>query len=165
MGFALVRRCQALVLLLIFGCAPALAADQVAFAPHYASLSREKVYLRQGPDYRYRVLWEYHRKGYPVHVMATYDAWRRVSDADGAVGWVHQTMLSDTRTVLITGIGRATARLGPSAGTPAVALLEPGVVAKLRACQPQVCKVEVDGAGGWVDKTRLWGVNAGEIFE
>jgi len=135
------------------------------FAPHFASLSRDKVYLRQGPGYGYRVLWEYHRRGFPVRVTASYDAWRRIADSDGAVGWVHQTMISDARTVLVVGKGRATARLGDDRKSPPIALLEPGVVARLKACQPSACKVEVDRTGGWIDKKRLWGVNAGEVFE
>jgi SH3-like domain-containing protein len=136
-----------------------------AFAPHFASLNRDKVFLRQGPGYRYRILWEYRRRGYPLRVVASYDAWRRVADSDGAVGWIHQTMLSDKRTVLVTGQGRAAARYDEDLKGPAAALLDPGVVAKLKACQPRACKVEVSGAGGWIDRKRLWGVNAGEVFE
>lgn len=165
MGFAFTRRRAAFVLLLLVGTAPAIADERAAFAPHFASLNRDKVFLRQGPGYRYRVLWEYHRRSYPVRVVATFDAWRRVVDADGSVGWMQQTMLTDTRTVLIVGDGRAAARLGTSSTSPAVALLDPGVVAKLKACQPLACKVEVDGTTGWVERKRLWGVNAGEVFE
>jgi SH3-like domain-containing protein len=142
---------------------PSLAADP--FVAHFASLNRAKVYLRQGPGYRYRVLWEYHRKSYPVRVVASYDAWRRIADSDGDVGWVHQTMISDARTVLVIGTGRGNAHLGPDPKSPSTAILEPGVVAKLTACKPLVCKVEVDGTGGWIDRKRLWGVNAGEVFE
>ncbi len=151
-----------IIVLLAFN--TALAADLV-FMAHYASLNRDKVFLRQGPGYRYRILWEYHRRGFPMRVTATYDAWRRVADSDGSIGWVHQTMLSDARTVLIVGKGRAPARLAPGSKSPPVALLEPGVVARLKACQLQACKVEVDGAGGWIEKNRLWGVSAGEVFE
>jgi SH3-like domain-containing protein len=145
---------------------PSRAADApAAFQAHYGSLNRDKVFLRQGPGYGYRVLWEYHRKGYPVRIVASYDAWRRISDKDGSVGWVHQTMVTDTRTVLIVGKGRVKAHLGPAPDSPTVALLDPGVVAKLKACQPLSCKVEVDGTGGWIDKKRLWGATAGETFE
>jgi SH3-like domain-containing protein len=161
MGFAVART----LALMLFLSARALAVEQTAFVPHFASLSRDKVFLRQGPGYRYRILWEYHRRSYPVRVVATFDAWRRIADSDGSVGWIHQTMLSDARTVLIVGTGRAAARLGISTKSPTMALLEPGVVARLRACQPLVCKVEVDGVGGWIDRKRLWGVNAGEAFE
>lgn len=165
MGFAFVRKGASLAALVLFFAAPALAGEQIPFVPHFASLGRDKVFLRQGPGYRYRILWEYHRRSYPVRVVATFDAWRRIADSDGSVGWIHQTMLSDARTVLIVGKGRAATRLGTSTKSPPVALLEPGVVARLKACQPLVCKVEVDGTGGWIDRKRLWGVNAGEVFE
>jgi len=165
MGFAATSRFVLLAALggwLAFN--TALAANP-AFVAHFASLSRDKVYLRQGPGYRYRILWEYHRRGYPVRVTASYDAWRRIVDQDGSVGWIHQTMVTDARTILIIGKGRATARLSEDPRSPPVALLEPGVVARLRACKPSRCKVEVDGTAGWIDRQRLWGVNAGEVFE
>lgn len=166
MGFAAMLRRLTFVLLAAVSVAPVLAADdKPAFVPHFASLNRDKVFLRQGPDYRYRVLWEYHRRSYPVRIVAAYDAWRRIVDPEGTVGWVQQTMVTDTRTVLIIGTGQVPAHLGPGKNSPTLALLEPGVVAKLKACQLLSCKVEVDGTTGWIDRKRLWGVKAGDIFE
>jgi SH3-like domain-containing protein len=161
MGFAPLRFAAALLLLLAL---PAAADDQ-AFAPHFGSLSRDKVSLRQGPGYNYKILWQYHRKGYPVRVTATYDAWRRIADSDGSIGWIHQTMVSDVRTVLVIGTGRVAAHLGVSPKSPSVALLDPGVVAKLKACQPQFCQIGIADTVGWIDRKRIWGVNPGEVFE
>jgi len=136
-----------------------------AFAAHYASLRADKVYLREGPTYRHRVLFIYRRKGYPLQVIASYDSWRRVRDVDGTTGWISQMMLSDARTVLVTGKGHAAIRSQPYATASLRAWADPGVVARLKACKPQFCEIAADGVRGWIDKTRIWGVDAGETID
>ena len=148
----------ALALILAFFARPALAA-------HYASLRSDKVYLREGPTYQHRVLFIYKRKDYPLQVVAAYDSWRRVRDVDGTVGWVSQTMLSDARTVLITGKDKAPLRASAYPAAPIRAEAEPGVVAKLKACKPQFCEIIAGGVTGWIAKDRIWGVDSGEIID
>lgn len=130
----------------------------------YASLSRDKVYLREGPTYRHRVLWVYRRKGLPVQVLSKYDVWRRVQMPDGATGWLHNTMLSDARTALITARKPAPLREDAAPQSKILALAGPGVIAKLKACQVRTCEVTADGVTGWVDKKNIWGAGAGDIF-
>jgi SH3-like domain-containing protein len=136
-----------------------------AYAGHYASLRSSKVYLREGPTFQHRVLFIYQRKDYPVEVLTSYETWRRVRDPDGTMGWVSQTMLSDARTVLITGKGRADIRDGPYAAAAVIAKADPGVVARLKACKPQFCEISASGLKGWIDRTRIWGVDAGEVID
>jgi len=136
-----------------------------AYAGHYASLRSNKVYLREGPTFQHRILFIYERKEYPVEVLASYETWRRVRDADGTIGWVSQTMLSDARTVLIVGKSRADVRDAPDAAASVIAKAEPGVVARLRACKPHFCEISASGLKGWIDRTRIWGVDAGEVID
>ena len=89
----------------------ARADDAAKFQPHWVSqrVSPRRA-LREGPGYRYRILWVYRHKGYPFKESASFDIWRRVTAADGTVGWMSGQMLSDSRTVLVTGKGRAEIR-------------------------------------------------------
>jgi len=136
-----------------------------AHAGHYASLRSNKVYLREGPTFQHRILFIYERKDYPVEVLASYETWRRVRDADGTIGWVSQSMLSDARTVLVIGKGRADVRDAPYAAGSVIAKAEPGVVARLKACKPQFCEISASGLKGWIDRIRIWGVDAGEVID
>jgi len=135
-----------------------------AHASHFVSLKSDKVYLREGPTYQHPILFIYRRKDYPLEVVAAYQSWRRVRDVDGTTGWISTTMLSDARTILIVGNKPAPVSATVFAGSTIVARAEPGVVAKLKACQPSRCKIAAGGVTGWVDKNRLWGVDAGEVF-
>ena len=149
----------------IIALALALAAiAEPALAHRYESLRSDKVYLREGPGFRHRILFVYRRKSYPFEVIATYQGWARVRDCDETEGWISQTMLSDVRTVVVTGSERASLRAQSFAAAPVVAWAESGVVGKLKACKPQFCKITAGGVSGWVARNRIWGVDAGEIF-
>ena len=73
----------------------------------YVSQRPDKAYLREGPTYAHKVLWVYRHRGYPFAVIGQFDTWRRVQTADGTQGWMNASMLSDQRSVLVTGKGRA----------------------------------------------------------
>jgi SH3-like domain-containing protein len=130
----------------------------------YVSQRTDKAYLREGPTYDHKVLWVYRHRGYPYAVLAQFDVWRRVRAADGAVGWMAASMLSDQRTVLVTGKGRAKLFEKPEGGK-LVALADPGAVARLVACAPNACHVRGEDVDGWISKTRIWGVEPDEVFD
>ena len=134
-------------------------------APHYVSQRGNQAYLREGPGYAYKVLWVYRHKGMPFHESAGYDIWRRVTAPDGTVGWMSMEMLSDARTVLVTGKDRAQIRKDDSAGAKVVGLADAGAVLKLRACAEDACRVTSGDVDGWIAKARIWGVDVNEIFK
>jgi SH3-like domain-containing protein len=132
---------------------------------HFASLRADKAFLREGPTYAHRVLWIYHRKGYPVRVIAAFDVWRRIEDSDGTKGWMNASMLTDRRTVLVTAKEKVAVRSSADESSRSVAWVEPGVVAALKACEVSSCRIAVAGVDGWIDKKDIWGVEAREVFE
>jgi SH3-like domain-containing protein len=142
----------------------ALSLPAAAEPARYASIRRDEAFLREGPSYAHKVLWVYRRKNYPVLIIASFDAWRRVKDVDGTVGWMHHTQLSDARTAVFIGFTKSLLREDSKPSSRIVAYAEPGVVAKLKACKPAVCEVETSGVEGWVSKKNIWGVEFGEVF-
>ena len=67
-------------------------------------------------------------------------------------------MLSDNRTVLVTGKARVEIRKDASPEAKVVGLADPGAVLKLKACAQDACRVVSGGVDGWIPKTRIWGV-------
>ena len=132
--------------------------------PYYGSIAHDRAYLREGPSYQHRVLWIYRRKDLPIQVIQTYDVWRKVRDSDGTVGWLHSTMVSDRRTVVVIANAPARIRNSDDPNAPVVALAVPGVVARLEACEADICEVVASGTDGWIKKQDVWGVGAGEVF-
>ena len=127
--------------------------------PRFVSLRAAKVNLRTGPGIRYPIDWVYQRRGLPVEVIGEFDTWRRIRDHEGTVGWVHQSMLRGTRTVLLRDRLRVL-RQDPEDGAPAVARLEPGVIGELDRCAGAWCRIEVQGLKGWIRQGEVYGVDA-----
>ena len=151
----------ALLFWIVALCPAQAEADKVL---RYVSQRTDKAYLREGPTFGHRVLWIYRHRGYPFAVLAEFDVWRRVRAADGAVGWMSASMLSDNRTILVTGQGRVKILERPSGGK-VVGLADPGAVANLLACAPSACHIRGEGIDGWIARDRIWGVGASELFE
>ncbi len=132
--------------------------------PRYVSLKASEGNARRGPDQSHRIDWVFTRRDIPLRVTAEFEHWRRVEDVDGEGGWMHHALLSGLRTVIVqTDMTQLFSR-PDGIGTP-TALLERGVIARLRECQRDWCRVEVEGARGWTEKRHLWGVEVEDEFE
>lgn len=132
--------------------------------PRFVSLHADKVNLRTGPGTRYPVEWVFTRRDLPVEIIAEFENWRRIRDADGTEGWVQEHMVTGKRTVLIRGQIRVL-RAKPRGDASAVARVEPGVIAKLLECHEEWCRIDALGARGWLRRDEFWGVFPNEVIE
>ena len=130
--------------------------------PRFVSMKASEGNVRRGPSLSHRIDWVFKRRDMPLRITAEHGHWRRVEDRDGMGGWVHYSLLSGTRTVLVEQDMLALhARPDPNA--PVTAALELGVVARLGGCDPEWCELRAGGYRGWAPKARIWGVAPGEI--
>lgn len=132
--------------------------------PRYVSLKGNEGNARRGPGLTHRIDWVFTRAGMPLKVTAEYENWRRVEDFEGAGGWVHYSLLSGVRTVLVT-LDMAEFRVTPADTATVVAQAELGVIGRVLECNADWCRLSVEGQRGWVRKASLWGVKADEIIE
>jgi len=132
--------------------------------PRYVSLKASEANVRRGPSLSHRIDWVYKRRGMPLRITAEFGHWRRVEDRDGAGGWVHYSLLSGVRTVLVEQ-DLLDLRARPAPGAMVIARLESGVIARLSECRAAWCAVSAGGHDGWARKAALWGVGEGEIVE
>lgn len=132
--------------------------------PRYVSLKASKANVRRGPSLTHRIDWVFNRRNMPLQITAEHGHWRRVQDLEGAGGWVHYSLLSGVRTVIIEHDMLAI-RSKPEPSAQEVALLELGVVARLGECGPDWCRLTSGGYKGWAHKSALWGVKPGELRE
>ncbi len=133
--------------------------------PRFVSMRAETANARRGPSLNHRVDWTFVRPGMPLEVTAEYGNWRRVRDADGAGGWVHHTLLSGVRTVLVRAEAPTAMHAGANTGAAIRAFVEPGAVARLEVCEGAWCRVSADGIEGWAPRELFWGVGAGETLD
>jgi len=130
--------------------------------PRYVSLKTSEGNVRRGPSLSHRIDWVFTHRDMPLRVTAEFGNWRRVEDQDGQGGWIHYSLLSGVRTVLIAA-DMTPLRSLPEDDAAIVAEAEAGVIARLGDCGPDWCRITADGTRGWVRKSALWGVDAGEL--
>lgn len=138
--------------------------------PRFVSLKSGRVNLRIGPGLNYPVDWLYLKSGVPMEVIQEYDNWRRVRDAEGAEGWINQSLLSGRRTAIAAPWQRGKEselllRADPDTSARIVARLEPGVIGAIRACNGQWCEMDFAGNRGWLSQTQIWGAYPGETYK
>ena len=69
--------------------------------PRYVSLKAPEANVRRGPSLSHRIDWVFQRRAMPLKITDEYGHWRRVQDIDGAGGWMHYSLLSGARTVIV----------------------------------------------------------------
>lgn len=147
--------------------------------PRFVTTRSDPINVRVGPGTKYSVAWVYVKAGVPVEIIQEFDTWRKIRDADGSEGWLHQNLLQGKRTAVVTpAAAEADApvalRSGRSADAGARAWLTPGFVVDLKACDGSWCEASASytpeggrkqSYDGWIAQSELWGVYEDEEFD
>jgi len=132
--------------------------------PRFVSLKAVKGNVRRGPSLTQQIDWVYTRKDMPLQITAEYGHWRRVRDRDGVGGWVHYSLLSGVRTVIVEA-EMLDLHMRADETSPVAATLESQVVARISSCTIDWCRLSAGGYKGWADKSLLWGVGPDEVLD
>lgn len=157
------------VLITVFACGAApplvLASETGLPLPRFVSLRSNEVNLRTGPGTRYPVSWIYRHEMLPIEIIAEYHDWRKIRDWEKDEGWVHKSMLSGRRSIIVTGDVRDILA-APTASSPILARAEPGVIGQLVACPDEgpFCRVRIGSREGWLERSGFWGVYPDEVI-
>ncbi|WP_417309155.1 SH3 domain-containing protein [Devosia sp.] len=147
--------------------------------PRFVTTRSDPINVRVGPGTKYSVAWVYVKAGVPVEIIQEFDTWRKIRDADGSEGWLHQNLLQGKRTAVVTptaaaGNAPVALRSGRSGDASVRAWLTPGYVVELKACDGSWCEASAsytpEGGSkqtyaGWIAQAELWGVYADEEFD
>ena len=155
-----------LTLGLVHGAGPAIAFETGSVTklpiPRFVSLKAGEGNARRGPSLNHRIDWVFIRRDMPLEVIDEFGHWRRVRDREGFGGWIHRSLLSGARTVIVEE-EMLPLLLRPDPEAPVNARAEAGVVARLGKCTLDWCRIVVDRHRGWVPKRAVWGVGPEEL--
>lgn len=144
--------------------------------PRFASVRNADTNVRVGPGTRYNVAWIFRAPNVPVEIVQEFDVWRKIRDMEGAEGWLHQSLVSGTRTAIVTPwdeTGQVAMRVSEDPQSGVRAWLTPNLIVTLRHCTGSACEVRLthpDENGrtreytGFVEQSSLWGVYPQEQF-
>lgn len=125
--------------------------------PRWLSLKSSEVHARYGPGLDYRILWEYRVSGLPVQVIAETQEWRKICDPDGAVAWVHRSVVSSRRSVFNASQLEVPIHAGRSETSPVRARLSPRSLVAMDECEDGWCRVRARRLRGWVRQSAVFG--------
>lgn len=131
--------------------------------PYFASISAGKARMRSGPGRSYPATWLYVRADLPVRVVDVFKEWRKVEDPGGTQGWMLGSLISSTRTAMIKE-SIAELRDRPAYGARILWRAEPGVIGRVSQCARGWCRLDIRGQAGFVEISRLWGVEREEVL-
>lgn len=142
--------------------APVFASSKLPL-PRFAITKSNEVNARSGPGVRYPTEWVFIRKGEPLEITAEFEQWRYVLDIKGEGGWVHSSVISGKRSVVIKGKEIQSLRRSIGQGARVVAKLEPDLRCQFKSCKEDWCKIKCQSYEGWIEKKYIWGVYPNEL--
>jgi SH3-like domain-containing protein len=151
------------LLLLLFSTA-AFASTKSLPIPRFASIKSNEVNARNGPSTRSPIEWVFVKKGEPVEIIAEYDQWRQIRDIRGEGGWVHSSVLSGKRFVIINTKNILELLKKPESVASVTVKVSPSLRCQVAKCKSSWCKLKCKGYEGWTLKENLWGVYLEEDF-
>jgi SH3-like domain-containing protein len=131
--------------------------------PRFVSLNDDRVNVRFGPGKQYPINWVFARHELPVEIVQEFDTWRKIRDHEGDEGWIHSSLLSSRRTIMIID-GTRQMRRTPNLDARVVLRVEEGVLGRLFDCEEDWCRVQIEGRRGWLQRSDFWGTMPGEIL-
>jgi len=147
-----------LVACLFIGVQPIMADTSSGLVtPRFVSVRSDEVNVRAGPGQRYPIEWVFKHDGMPVEIIREFGAWREIKDKDGDAGWIHKSLLSGKRFIIIDSHITTLYEKNSIKSRPVVNL-EAGVIALLEKCKDNWCLIKVSGYKGWLKKSEVWGV-------
>jgi len=126
--------------------------------PRFAIVKSNQVNARAGPGTTYPIEWVFVSKGEPIKIVAEFEQWRKVEDVENKGGWVHSSVLSPKRSVVIMGNNIQKLFARDETNSRIVAKLEPGLRCVLDKCKNHWCKIKCDGYKGWIEASNIWGI-------
>ena len=129
--------------------------------PRFVSLRSNKVNLRTGPGKRYPINWVLVYQNMPIEVIGEFQVWRNIRDWQGSTGWVHQSLLSGKRWVIVRK-HQILLHTHPRANAPVVAKISKKNLGRLKNCQGAWCRIVFSRFDGWTKRSAIWGVYPNE---
>lgn len=133
--------------------------------PRFVSTKSDHVNARKGPGATYPIGWVLVKKSQPLRIIAEFEDWRKTEDMQGYVGWVHSSVLSTKRSVIITCKDKCNLWKSNSSNSGKIAILEEGLRCSLEKVKYGFCKIKCKNHKGWIEHKNVWGLLSEEVSD
>ncbi len=126
-----------------------------AQAEQRVSVSVPEANIRSGSGNNFEVLWK-SEKNFPLTVIKKSGDWYQVKDFEGDQGWVHQSLVGNTPSV-ITIKDKNNLRSEPKPDAKVLFSVGPGIPFKvLKRSNKWILVEHADGDKGWIHESTVW---------
>ena len=133
----------------------ALAAGAMPVHAERMSVSADIANIRSGPDTSDAVIWQV-EKYHPLNIIQKQGNWYLFEDFEGDRGWIHNSLLSDIKTVIVKN-DNCNVRSGPGTDNDIRFTVDKGVPFKvLEEKGDWFHVVHADGDKGWIHRSLVW---------
>jgi len=115
-----------------------------------------EVNVRNGPGLNHLVIYKILKKGYPLIIISNFENWSKVSDINGAMGWISNSQLTEKKYVIITSSYEYLYKF-PNERSKKIAKVMKNFVLENEKCNVEWCFVKEKEIEGWVRKKGIWG--------
>jgi SH3-like domain-containing protein len=120
------------------------------------AISKNRANIRSGPGTTYEILWQVERY-YPIEVIRTVGQWYFFRDFEGDTGWIKNTIVNNTLTVITSKGDKVNVRNGPGVKYEKLFMVEKGVPFKVIQKKDNWLQIEhADGDKGWIFQGLVW---------
>ncbi len=127
----------------------------IAAASERMAVKLDTANIRSGPGANNQVLWQI-EKYHPILVIEKKGPWLRFKDFEGDSGWIHQSLVDKTPTVVIK-VPRCNLRKGPGTDYEVAFTVDKGIPFKVLQRKGRWFEVQhADGDRGWVFDALVW---------
>jgi SH3-like domain-containing protein len=124
-------------------------------AEQRVSVSVPEANIRSGSGNNFEVLWK-SEKYFPLAVIKKIGDWYQVKDFEGDQGWVHQSLVGNTPSV-ITIKDKCNLRSEPKPDAKVLFSVGPGIPFKvLKRSNKWILVEHADGDKGWIHESTVW---------
>ena len=127
----------------------------IAVASERMAIKSDVANIRSGPGVQNELLWQI-EKYHPILVTEKKGAWLHFKDFEGDSGWVHETLVDKTPTIIVK-VRRCNLRKGPGTDYDVIFSVDKGVPFKVLQRKGRWIEVQhADGDKGWVFDALVW---------
>ena len=131
------------------------AANIVNSSADYASVNKNRVFVRSGPSTEYRVVRSAY-KGLPVQVIGNQDNWTQIKDFMGQEGWIYTPLLGSNNSAVVKAT-KANLRSGPGLQFMVTNQVDFGAVLLVNNIKDDWYMVTTSGGlEGWLSREVVW---------
>ena len=123
---------------------------------YFLSLKYNKVNVRYGPGFDYKIKYIYKKKNLPILIIDKKDNFRRIIDLKKNSGWIHRSQLKKSNSLIL--LNDEILFNSPSKFSKPLAKLLKGRLLVIKKCKKNWCNVKTSDYKGWVLNKENWGI-------